>query len=125
MIKKWYEGKVCRIPSAKPHKYPNKQQQTKGATIDDIIDIARYTLSDFEDSDFQNVTCDILLICSFMIMFLEVRNSFFHISFNQFIFFHISFSSLPQTLTCLLHTLRIVPSLHFAMPNFCECTLPF
>ena len=37
--------------STKPHKYPNKQQRTEGGTIDDIIDIARYTLSDFEDSD--------------------------------------------------------------------------
>ena len=54
-IKKWYEGKVRRISSAKPHKYPNKRQRTEGATIDDIIDIARYTLSDFEDlSDEEN-----------------------------------------------------------------------
>ena len=50
-IKKWYEGEVCRISSAKPHKYPKKRQRTEGATIDDIIGIARYTLSDFEDSD--------------------------------------------------------------------------
>ena len=50
-IKKWYEGNVRRISSAKPHKYPNKRQRTEGATINDIIDIARYTLSDFEDSD--------------------------------------------------------------------------
>ena len=50
-IKKWYEEKVHRISSAKPNKYPNKWQQTEGATIDDIIDVARYTLSDFEDSD--------------------------------------------------------------------------
>ena len=49
-IKKWYEGKVRRISSAKPHKYPHKRQLTEGATIDNIIDIARYTLSDFEDS---------------------------------------------------------------------------
>ena len=49
--KKWYKGKVRRISSTKPHKYPNKQQRTEGATIDDITDIARYTLSDFEDSD--------------------------------------------------------------------------
>ena len=49
-IKKWYEGKVHRVSSAKPNKYPNKWQQTEGATIDDIIDVARYTLSDF-DSD--------------------------------------------------------------------------
>ena len=26
VIKKWYNGKVHRISSAKPHKYPNKQQ---------------------------------------------------------------------------------------------------
>ena len=39
--KKWYEGKVCRISSAKPHKYPNKRQQAEGATINDIIDIAK------------------------------------------------------------------------------------
>ena len=25
-IKKWYKGKVCRISSAKPHRYRNKQQ---------------------------------------------------------------------------------------------------
>ena len=50
-IKKRYEGKVRRISSTKPHKYPNKRQRTEGATIDDIIDTARYTLSDFEDSD--------------------------------------------------------------------------
>ena len=50
-IKKWYEGKVHRIPSAKPHKYPNKLQRTEGATINDITDIARYALSDFEDGD--------------------------------------------------------------------------
>ena len=50
-IKKWYKRKVRRISSAKPQKYPNKRQQTEGATIDAIIDIARYTLSDFEDSD--------------------------------------------------------------------------
>ena len=50
-IKKWYEGKFCRISSAKPHKYSSKRQQTEGATIDDIIDLARYTLPDFEDSD--------------------------------------------------------------------------
>ena len=43
-IKKWYEGKVHRISSAKPHKYPNKRQRKEGATIDDIIDIA--TISD-------------------------------------------------------------------------------
>ena len=48
-IKKWYKWKVRRISSAKP--YSNKQQQTEGATIDAIIDIARYTLSGFEDSD--------------------------------------------------------------------------
>ena len=51
MIKKWYKGEVQRISLAKPHNYPNKRQRTEGATIDDIIDIARYTLSDFEDSD--------------------------------------------------------------------------
>ena len=50
-IKKWYKRKVRRISSAKPHNYPNKRQRTEGATIDDIIDTARYTLSDFEDSD--------------------------------------------------------------------------
>ena len=50
-IKKWYDEKVRRISSAKPHKYPNKWQRTEGATINDIIDIDRYTLSDFEDSD--------------------------------------------------------------------------
>ena len=50
-IKKWYKGKVCRRSSVKPHKYPNKQKQTEGATIDDIIDIAKYTLPAFEDSD--------------------------------------------------------------------------
>ena len=43
--------KVRRISSAKPHKYPNKRQRTEGATIDDITDIARYTLSDFKDRD--------------------------------------------------------------------------
>ena len=51
MIKKWYKWKVRRISSAKPQKYSNKRQQTEGATIDAIIDIARYTLSGFEDSD--------------------------------------------------------------------------
>ena len=50
-IKKWCEGKVHKISSGKLHKYPNKWQQTESATIDDIIDIARYALSDFEDSD--------------------------------------------------------------------------
>ena len=48
-IKKWYKGNVRKRSSAKPHKYPNKRQRTEGATIDDMIDIARYTLSDFED----------------------------------------------------------------------------
>ena len=33
-------------------------------------------------------------------MFLEIRSNFFSISFIQFIFFQISFSSLPQTPTC-------------------------
>ena len=42
VITKWYKGKVCR--------YPNKLQQTESAIINDIIDIARYTLSDFEDN---------------------------------------------------------------------------
>ena len=50
LIKKWYKGKVCRWSSAKPHKHPNKRKQTEGATID-IIDIAKYTLPAFEDSD--------------------------------------------------------------------------
>ena len=51
VIKKWYERKVHRMSSAKPHKYQNKQQQTEGATINDI---SRYTLSDFEGSDLSN-----------------------------------------------------------------------
>ena len=43
-IKKCCEGKVHKISSGKLHKYPNKLQQTESATIDDIIDIARYVL---------------------------------------------------------------------------------
>ena len=46
-IKIWYDGKVRGISLAKPHNYPNKQQWTECAIIDDITDIARYTLSDF------------------------------------------------------------------------------
>ena len=51
-ISKWYDGKVRRMASAKPHKYPKKRKRVEGAGNDDIIDIAKYTLSDFEDRDF-------------------------------------------------------------------------
>ena len=50
-IKKWYKGKVHRISSAKPHKYPNKQQLTECANTKDITGIARYTLSDLSDEE--------------------------------------------------------------------------
>ena len=54
VITKSQVGKVHRISSAKPHKYPNKWQRTEGAAINDIIDIGRYTLPDFKDSDLSN-----------------------------------------------------------------------
>ena len=49
-IQTWYEQKVRRISSAKPHKYPEKRQKT-GQPSDCAVNIAKYTLSDLEDSD--------------------------------------------------------------------------
>ena len=49
-IKRWYENKVRRIANAKPPKYPNKRQRVEGPSSNKVIDIAKYTLSDFEES---------------------------------------------------------------------------
>lgn len=50
-IERCYQNKVRRIANAKPYKYPNKRKRMEGSSSDNVIDIARYTLSDFEESD--------------------------------------------------------------------------
>ena len=42
---------VQRIANTMPHKYPNKHQRIEGSSSDEVINIARYPLSDFEESD--------------------------------------------------------------------------
>ena len=46
-----------RIANAKPHKYPNKHQRIEGSSSNKIIDIARYTSSNFEENDSSNEEC--------------------------------------------------------------------
>ena len=42
---------VRRIANTIPHKYPNRHQRIEGSSCDKVINIARYSLSDFEEND--------------------------------------------------------------------------
>lgn len=48
-IEIWYEQKVRRISAAKPHRYPEKRQ--KSGQSSQAVNIAKYTLSDLEETD--------------------------------------------------------------------------
>lgn len=49
-IEQWYQEKVRRISSAKSHCYPEKCKKVCG-TVPGMINVAKYTLSDLEESN--------------------------------------------------------------------------
>ena len=49
-IRAWYEKKVRRVSAAKPHRY-TKKRKTTASTSDCAVAIARYNLSDLEDTE--------------------------------------------------------------------------
>ena len=48
-ISMWYQDKVGRVSTVKPHNYPKKKKSS--SALNNVIDIAGFTLSDFEDDD--------------------------------------------------------------------------
>lgn len=48
-IEQWYQEKVRRISSAKSHSYPKKPKKV-GENSSGVINVAKHTLSDLEES---------------------------------------------------------------------------